>query len=80
MAINELIKLGFIGGRNNLRILVRYRPPLKTNTLAGLQLLGRFLGKYFARRFTTLLVRWWEKLCRADHFIFGSLVGKEIVR
>ena len=51
----------------------RYRPPLKTNALSGLQLLGRFRGTDFARRFTKLLARWWEKLCRAVHFIFGSL-------
>jgi hypothetical protein len=38
----------------------RYRPPLKTNMLAGLQLLGRFRGKDLS----------------AVHYTFSSLVGK----
>jgi len=51
---------------------------LKTNALAGLQLLGRFRGTDFAKQFTTFLARWWEKLCRADHFIVGSLSGEKL--
>jgi len=56
----------------------RYRPPLKTNALAGLQLLGRFRRRDFARQVTTLLARWWDKLCRAVYYIFGPLVGKKL--
>jgi len=69
---------GMVSNTTPAQIRQRYRPPLKTNTLAGLQLLVRFRGTDFARRCTTLLARWWEKLCRAVHFIFGSLAGEKL--
>jgi len=73
-------RLGSDTAMNSLPAAIpeRYRPPLKTNAPASLQLLGRFRRTDFARQFTALLVRCSEKLCRADHFIFGSLVGKKL--